>query len=181
MARIAHAHVELAELAVDADAADGGAARQARHGLRARRTDIVSRQQRAELARVDEAGDVARAVHLGGAVRGSIMPAGAIELPPESEVCEPMSVSSSPRAPAFMMPYIGLCGLLPVSFSERAAIEHAVGQSARAPRRVRSSMPRRIAPSEWQAAPNCVSMKLLVALAAFGAFGTMSPGRPSFA
>ena len=47
---------------------------------------------------------------------------GAIELPPESEAREPISVSSEPSAPAAWMPYIGLCGLLPVSFSERAAI-----------------------------------------------------------
>ena len=45
-----------------------------------------------------------------------------MELPPESEFCEPISVSSCPSAPTRLMPYIGLCGLLPVSFSERAAI-----------------------------------------------------------
>ena len=33
-----------------------------------------------------------------------------------------MSVNSWPRAPTLLMPYIGLCGLLPVSFSDRAAI-----------------------------------------------------------
>ena len=47
---------------------------------------------------------------------------GATELPPESDDCEPMSPRSSPREPVFMMPYIGLWGLLLVSFSERAAI-----------------------------------------------------------
>ncbi len=46
---------------------------------------------------------------------------------------------------------------------------------------VRSSMPRRIAPSECQAAPKELLMKPLVGLAALGAPGTMSPGRPSLA
>ena len=47
---------------------------------------------------------------------------GAIELPPESEWREPTRPSSDPLAPARAMPYIGLWGLLPVSFSERAGI-----------------------------------------------------------
>ncbi len=113
-----------------------------------------------------------------GRFAGSIMAAGAMELPPESVACEPMSVSSSPRAPARRMPYIGLCGLLPVSFSERAAMEAPL-VSACVMGVVRSSMPRRMAPSECQATPKAVLTKLLVVLAALGAFGTMSPGRPS--
>ena len=51
-----------------------------------------------------------------------IIMAGAIELPPESEFCEPINVRIEPSAPARWMPYSGLCGLLLVSFSERAGI-----------------------------------------------------------
>ena len=72
------------------------------------------------------------------------------------------------------MPYIGLCGLLPVSFSERAAIT-APFTPARVVVVVFSSMPRRNALSEWNARPNSVLTKFVVAL-----FGSMSPGRPSF-
>jgi hypothetical protein len=45
-----------------------------------------------------------------------------MELPPESELREPMRPSREPSAPARAIPYIGLCGLLPVSFSDRAGI-----------------------------------------------------------
>jgi len=85
------------------------------------------------------------------------MASGAIELPPESELCEPISVSSSPRAPVFAMPYIGLCGLLDVSFSERA--EMAVPLTpARVAACVRRFMPRTMALSMWKAAPYCWSI-----------------------
>jgi hypothetical protein len=109
-----------------------------------------------------------------GRFAGSISMAGAIELPPESEFCEPISVSSSPRAPAFAMPYIGLCGLLPVSFSERAAMTQPL-TPARVVGVVFSSMPRRNALSEWNIKPNSSLMKSAVAL-----FGSIVPGRPSF-
>ena len=103
-----------------------------------------------------------------------------MELPPESLFCEPISVSSWPSAPTLLMPYIGLCGLLPVSFSERAAIGKPL-TLARVVTCVDACMPRRMAPSECQAAPNSVLMKLLVALAALGELGVMLPGRPSLA
>ncbi len=48
--------------------------------------------------------------------------AGAIELPPESLLREPMISTTSPRAPVMTSPYSGLCGLLPVSLSERAGM-----------------------------------------------------------
>ena len=122
--------------------------RQARH--RFEHGDRVVRvgEQRAELAGVDQAGDVAGAVHLGG-TRGRIRSstAGAMELPPESLFCEPISVSSWPSAPTLLMPYIGLCGLLPVSFSERAAIGKPL-TLARVATWVDACMPRRMAPSE---------------------------------
>ncbi len=72
------------------------------------------------------------------------------------------------------MPYIGLCGLLPVSFSERAAIT-APFTPARVVAEVFSSMPRRNALSAWNIRPNSSLMKSVVAL-----FGSMSPGRPCF-
>ena len=52
----------------------------------------------------------------------SISVAGAIELPPESELLEPIRDSRLPSAPARAMPYMGLCGLFAVSLSERAGI-----------------------------------------------------------
>ena len=119
------------------------------------------------------AASLARSI-LVGRLAGSISIAGAIELPPESEFCEPISPSRLPREPVFAIPYIGLCGLLPVSFSERAAITAPL-MLARVVAEVFSSMPRRNALSVWNARPNSVLMKLVVAL-----FGSMSPGRPSF-
>ena len=77
--------------------------------------------------------------------------AGAIELPPESEFCEPISVSSWPSRADCGMPYIGLCGLLPVSFSERAAISEPLTLARVATARSLLSMPRRMAPSECNA------------------------------
>ena len=91
-----------------------------------------------------------------------------------------MSVSSWPSAPTRLMPYIGLCGLLPVSFSERAAMGKPL-TLARVATCVDICMPRRMAPSECQAAPNSVLTKLLVGLAALAEPGVMLPGRPSVA
>ena len=48
----------------------------------------------------------------------------------------PISVTSWPSAPALLMPYIGLCGLLPVSLSERA--QKTVPLTSRARRRRRA-------------------------------------------
>ncbi|MGH6781312.1 MAG: hypothetical protein ACREB5_04305, partial [Sphingomonadaceae bacterium] len=88
-----------------------------------------------------------------GRTETSIIDDGAIELPPESELCEPISVSSSPSAPARKMPYIGLCGLLPVSFSERAGITAPLVAAA-VVALTRSRMPRAKALSEWNASPS---------------------------
>ena len=113
-----------------------------------------------------------------GRADGSIRYDGAMELPPDSELSEPIRVSSEPSAPALKMPYIGLCGLLPVSFSERAGITAPLIAAA-VVTLTRSRMPRAKALSRWNSSPRRRSMKSLVGLPAFGAFGTMSPGRPS--
>ncbi len=75
------------------------------------------------------------------------------------------------------MPYIGLCGLLPVSFSERAGITAPLIAAA-VVTLTRSRMPRTKALSRWNSRPRRRSMKSLVGLPTFGALGTMSPGRP---
>ena len=77
------------------------------------------------------------------------------------------------------MPYIGLCGLLPVSFSERAAITAPLTLAAVAGE-TRSRMPRRNALSEWNASPSELSVKLWP-VTGFVRPGTMSPGSPIFA
>ena len=74
------------------------------------------------------------------------------------------------------MPYIGLCGLLPVSFSERAAITAPLMPAAVAGE-MRSMIPRRNALSEWNASPSDVSVKL-VFVTGLVSDGIMSPGRP---
>src|ERR1700683_5654673 len=50
------------------------------------------------------------------------MVGGAIELPPDTELSEPIRLSRPPRAPYSYMAYIGLCGLVFVSFCDRAGI-----------------------------------------------------------
>ncbi len=50
------------------------------------------------------------------------MVGGDIELPPDTELSEPIRSSSAPRAPTCQMPYIGLCGLVLVSFCDRAGM-----------------------------------------------------------
>ena len=82
-----------------------------------------------------------------GRTEVSIKSAGDIELPPESELREPTKLNSDPSAPALYMPYIGLCGLLPVSFSERAGITTPL-IFARVSGDVFSSMPLKKALSE---------------------------------
>ena len=62
-----------------------------------------------------------------------IKAAGAIEFPPESELDDPTSVTIPPLAPALAMPYMGLCGLLPVSLSERAGMMAPLISAARVP------------------------------------------------
>ena len=114
---------------------------------------------------------------LTGRTERSIRPAGAMELPPESDAREPISVASDPSAPALWIPYMGLCGLLLVSFSERAAITAPFTEAAVAGE-TRSMMPRRNALSEWNARPSRVSVKLVL-VATLVMPGSMSPGRPS--
>src|SRR2546430_814580 len=53
---------------------------------------------------------------------GSIRAVGAAELPPDTVDWLPIRVRSLPFAPALAMPYMGLCGLLPVSFCDSAQI-----------------------------------------------------------
>ncbi len=86
--------------------------------------------------------------------------AGAIELPPESEFDEPINVRIEPSAPAFWRPYSGLCGLLLVSFSERAGITAPLvfaAMAAALPLKL-VYMPRRNALSLWNASPRLVSV-----------------------
>jgi hypothetical protein len=94
-----------------------------------------------------------------------------MELPPESELTEPINVSNSPFEPVRAMPYIGLWGLLPVSFSERAAMMVPLVAAA-VPAAARIFMPRRNAESVWNARPKVESVKV-------GRLGVMLPGSPS--
>src|SRR5262245_34199724 len=117
---------------------------------------------------------------------GSIIMAGAIELPPESVFCEPINVRIEPSAPARWRPYSGLCGLLLVSFSDRAGITAPLVRAAMTAASVLklAYMPRRNALSLWNPSPRLVSvwLRLLVpvALATVSATpGTWSPGKPS--
>ena len=119
---------------------------------------------------------LARSTFVGRTER-SINPAGAMEFPPESEGREPINVASAPSAPAWWMPYIGLCGLLPVSFSERAAMTAPLIEAAVAGA-MRSRMPRRKALSLWKARPSRELVKL-VPVVTLVMPGSMSPGRPS--
>src|ERR1700716_4751213 len=57
-----------------------------------------------------------------GCKAGAIRSAGAAELPPDTVDWLPIRVRSLPLAPALAMPYMGLCGLLAVSFTDRAQI-----------------------------------------------------------
>ena len=95
---------------------------------------------------------------------------GAPELPPETVGSVPTSVSSDPLAPTFAMPYMGLWGLMPVSFSDSAGntapLTPAVVVALALDR-----MPRRIAPSECHSSPSALLTKL-------AAPGTMFPGTP---
>src|SRR5579871_5828838 len=96
---------------------------------------------------------------------------GAAELPPETEDSVPIRVSSRPLAPASAIPYIGLCGLVPVSFCDipqmmaplvRAVVVAVVALLRR---------PRRMAPSECQSSPTALLTNVLEV-------GTMLPGTP---
>ena len=76
-----------------------------------------------------------------------IIVGGDIELPPDTELSEPMRSSNAPRAPTCQMAYMGLCGLSLVSFCDSAGITAPVVFAiAEAP--VRDFMPRRCALSE---------------------------------
>src|SRR5450631_1869938 len=79
-----------------------------------------------------------------GAALGMIIVGGAIELPPDSELSEPIRSSRPPRAPYCQIPYIGLCGLVLVSFCDNAGMTvPVVFVIAREP--VRVLMPRKCA------------------------------------
>jgi hypothetical protein len=111
-----------------------------------------------------------------GRTSGFIIMTGASELPPESEFREPISVSSEPKEPARAMPYIGLCGLLPVSFSERAGMMQPLVAAA-VPGDTRSRMPRRKALSLWKDRPSELSTWSWPVVGSMTG-GIMSPGRP---
>ena len=106
-----------------------------------------------------------------GREAGTICESGARELPPETELSVPISVTRSPLAPARLIPYIGLWGLLPVSFSERAQMTKPF-TLARVAAEVLSRIPRRKALSAWKARPSSV-------FTCPGRVGNWSVGRPS--
>src|SRR5579863_760844 len=96
---------------------------------------------------------------------------GATELPPETVGSVPTSVSSDPLAPTVAMPYMGLCGLMSVSFSDRAGNTAPLVPAAVAGLVAFDRMPRRIAPSECHSRPSALLVKP-------AALGTMLPGTP---
>ena len=85
---------------------------------------VSSRLRSADkLAGVDQAGDVARAIDLGRPIARHPSASPAPSSCRRNRSSASRSASAARRsAPARAMPYIGLCGLLPVSFSERAGI-----------------------------------------------------------
>src|SRR5580765_8945769 len=113
-----------------------------------------------------------------GCSDGSIRAIGACELPPDTEDSVPTSVSSLPCAPtllgpAIAMPYIGLCGLLEVSFCDIAQNTAPLVPAAVAGVVALLRMPRLMEPSAWNKSPSEASMLALLAP------GTMLPGTPS--
>src|SRR5882672_2819641 len=109
-----------------------------------------------------------------GCNAGSIRDVGATEKPPDTVEWSPIRVRSLPLAPAFAMPYIGLCGLLPVSFCDRAQITAPFVPAAVTGVVALLRMPLRMAPSECQSSPSALLMKPLEV-------GTILPGNPSLA
>ena len=79
-------------------------------------------QQGAQLTGADETRCIGAAVDRARLRRHVDHAGGAIEFPPETELSVPIRSSSAPRAPACQMPYIGLCGLVLVSFCESAGM-----------------------------------------------------------
>ena len=112
---------------------------------------------------------------LTGAALGMIQLGGAMELPPEIELTEPMRSSKPPRAPKLYTPYMGLCGFTLVSFCDNAGITVPVVFAITLALVARALMPRRCALSAWKRNPKLLSMKFPLALG----FGTMVPGSPS--
>src|SRR5215471_3688655 len=102
---------------------------------------------------------------------GTISSMGAIELPPETLDCVPMSCSSWPFLPAMAMPYIGLCGFDWVSFCDMAQITAPLTAAAVAAVTL-VMMPRLMAPSACHNRPSDGSTLALE-------LGTMLPGTPS--
>ncbi len=107
-----------------------------------------------------------------GCSAGLISDMGAMELPPETEDSVPARVSSRPCAPASAMPYIGLCGLVWVSFWDMAQNTAPLVPEAVAAVVALVLMPRMIAESPWNSRPRDASTLALE-------LGTMLPGTPS--
>src|SRR6267378_558679 len=108
-----------------------------------------------------------------GCKAGSIRSVGAAELPPDTVGWSPIRVRSLPLAPALAMPYMGLCGLLWVSFCDRAQITAPLVPAAVTAVVALLRMPLRMAPSECHSNPSALLMRPLEV-------GTMLPGNPSF-
>src|SRR5882762_11882193 len=100
--------------------------------------------------------------------------AAATEKPPDTVDRLPVRVRSLPFAPAFAMPYMGLCGLLTVSFCDIAQITAPFVPAAVTGVVALLRMPLRMAPSECHSSPSALLMKPLEV-------GTMLPGNPSCA
>src|ERR1700676_2507096 len=109
-----------------------------------------------------------------GCNAASIRGVGAAEVPRDTVEWWQISVRSLPFAPAIAMPYMGLCGLLPVSFCDRAQITAPFVPMAVTGVVALLRMLLRMAPSECQRSPSALLMKPLEV-------GTILPGNPSFA
>ena len=101
-----------------------------------------------------------------------------MELPPESELCEPIRVSNDPSEPARLMQYIGLCGLLPVSLSRTGPGMIAPYELAAVPPLMLALMPRRKALSVWNESPQRWSQHGQDRCWGSTTGGIMSPGIP---
>src|SRR5260370_21654302 len=94
-----------------------------------------------------------------GCNAGSISAVGATELPPDTVDWLPIRVRSLPFAPAFAMPYIGLCGLLPVSFCDRPQITAPLVPAALTAVVALLRMPLRMEPYECHSNPSAMQMR----------------------
>src|SRR2546423_10714646 len=96
-----------------------------------------------------------------GCNAGSMRAVGAAELPPDTVDWLPISVRSLPLAPALAMPYMGLCGLLPLSFCDSAQITAPLVPAAVTGAAALLRMPLRMAPCDCHTRPSALLPKEL--------------------